>query len=78
MCRLFLLANKLPFTNELMPLDTWKGGEKERYQKEGLSPLGHLPVLEHDGKCTPEAMAIARYMARKVRWTMAQALIMRQ
>ena len=66
MCRLFFLANNIPFTDELQPMGSWMEKEKERFTKEGLNPLGHLPVLRHEGRNMPETIAIARFLARKV------------
>ena len=65
-CRLFLLANNIPFTNELMPYDKWMEGERVNYRQQGLSPLSHLPLLICDGKYRAEHVSISRYAARKV------------
>jgi Glutathione S-transferase, N-terminal domain len=66
-CRLFLLANKIPFTNELVTFQDWGSSEKQKLIDEGTNPLGHLPVLIVGDKHMPETIAICRYAAREVR-----------
>jgi len=43
----------------------YTGEQWQEKKKEGLSPLGYLPMLEVDGKKLCESMAILRYVARE-------------
>lgn len=61
-----MLANKIDFEEDLVPLADWKGGEKARVAAEE-NPSGHLPVLLIDGKPHAEHISACRYLARRVR-----------
>lgn len=39
-CRLFLLANDVPFDEELTSFEKWGGGEKKRVKESGEQPAG--------------------------------------
>ena len=41
-CRLYLLANKVPFTDELVSLEKWSNSEKQRVKESGEQPAGAL------------------------------------
>ena len=69
-----MLANKIPFNDELLSWSKWAEGEREKYREEGLSPLAHLPVLICNGKYMAEHISISRYAARKVRSLVAAML----
>lgn len=59
-------------------MDSWMEKEKQRFIDEGINPLGHLPVLFHEGRKMPETIAIARFMARKVRATLHTCMSVRK
>lgn len=60
-----MLANKIDFDEKLVTFADWGAGEKARVIAEE-NPAGHLPVVKINGKPHPEAIAICRYLARKV------------
>lgn len=65
-CRLYLLANKIEFDEQLTDFASWGAGEKDRVKAE-VNPLGHLPVVTFSDRSRPEAISTLRYIARKVR-----------
>ena len=64
-CRCYMLANKMPFDEELVSFADWGAGEKAKCTAE-QNPAGHLPVLIVGDKSYVEHVSIARYLARKV------------
>eukprot|EP01025_Chloroclados_australasicus_P057158 TRINITY_DN7114_c0_g2_i2.p1 TRINITY_DN7114_c0_g2~~TRINITY_DN7114_c0_g2_i2.p1 ORF type:complete len:184 (-),score=22.56 TRINITY_DN7114_c0_g2_i2:135-686(-) len=62
--RVFMLANSIPFKEELVTLKDWESGEKARTKRE-VNPGGYLPSVRMNGKWYNETIAIARYLARK-------------
>jgi glutathione S-transferase len=61
--RFFLLTQKIPFDEKLVPLDEW-GEEKKRMVSSGENPSGTVPVIYAEGTALPQHIATLRYLAR--------------
>uniref|UniRef100_A0A7S3PFA0 Glutathione S-transferase n=1 Tax=Aplanochytrium stocchinoi TaxID=215587 RepID=A0A7S3PFA0_9STRA len=60
--RFFLLANNIPFTEELIPMSDWPE-HKATFIKEGVNPAGTVPIVQLGDKTLTQHVAIMRYLA---------------
>jgi glutathione S-transferase len=63
--RFFLLANRIPFTEDLVSMGEWGSAEKARIVTSGENPSGTLPILyTANGETLTQHIASSRYLAR--------------
>jgi glutathione S-transferase len=63
--RFFMLANKIPFAEDLVSMGEWGSAEKARVVNSGENPSGTLPILyTASGETLTQHIASSRYLAR--------------